>query len=664
MMQQLMMTKRSIVLMGLFSLQSFAASLYFDPSEIVVTGSRNEEALSDTAVKTEVISREFIKQNNLKSLTEVVERIPGVVLEENTGRSGVSAVMQGLGQDQVLIMIDGIPQLQTTSSGFDLTQLTTSEIEKVEVTKGGASALYGSHAIGGVINIITKSDAGFRKAKVFFDSLVGMSDDQERPNTHIGVGVNLPITKKLSSRFAVSRNDRQSTDLDEGSLNRDSPDNEAVNIKANLRYQEDKSNFVRASYREQRQRTLNIDSIRTLSGRLSRRDNRGELKNGIGTLQFAKSLGEDNVFKANIQYEKTREELDLLNNPDLPQEYRIIDLSQEGLRSELVWNSWSIAKTNLTSGIVFQQEKLQQLSRVGQSDGSAEVTKDIYDKDRETLDLFTQAEFFLGESLEVSRFANSFNPKINAKYSLGKLSSWKVNFRGSVGSGYRTPSLKENYYVLDHRSIGNYIIKGNEELVPERSVSYQLGFEVIKGEALSLYANGFINKVDNLIDRIELAPIGGTRQLRFINFDQVESRGIEFSLKTQNTYRLSTGFDYTYTQTINERTDLLMPNRPRSIFNLNARYAFTDKLSMLTNIRFIGDQFADVENEFVSREYSTVDLKLNINLTSKATLNIGLNNIFDVTRRGLSDGETQDEEIRDARPILGRYAYLGVVFEG
>jgi outer membrane receptor for ferrienterochelin and colicins len=582
-------------------------------------------------------------------------------------------VMQGLGQDQVLIMIDGIPQLQTTSSGFDLTQLTTSEIEKVEVTKGGASALYGSHAIGGVINIITKSDAGFRKAKVFFDSLVGMSDDQERPNTHIGVGVNLPITKKLSSRFAVSRNDRQSTDLDEGSLNRDSPDNEAVNIKANLRYQEDKSNFVRASYREQRQRTLNIDSIRTLSGRLSRRDNRGELKNGIGTLQFAKSLGEDNVFKANIQYEKTREELDLLNNPDLPQEYRIIDLSQEGLRSELVWNSWSIAKTNLTSGIVFQQEKLQQLSRVGQSDGSAEVTKDIYDKDRETLDLFTQAEFFLGESLEVSpgvrwqtdsRFANSFNPKINAKYSLGKLSSWKVNFRGSVGSGYRTPSLKENYYVLDHRSIGNYIIKGNEELVPERSVSYQLGFEVIKGEALSLYANGFINKVDNLIDRIELAPIGGTRQLRFINFDQVESRGIEFSLKTQNTYRLSTGFDYTYTQTINERTDLLMPNRPRSIFNLNARYAFTDKLSMLTNIRFIGDQFADVENEFVSREYSTVDLKLNINLTSKATLNIGLNNIFDVTRRGLSDGETQDEEIRDARPILGRYAYLGVVFEG
>lgn len=644
-------------------------ALYFDPEEIVVTGSRNATQLMDAAVKTEVVSREFIDQNNLKSLPEVIERIPGVVLEENTGRSGFSAVMQGFGQDQVLIAIDGIPQLQTTSSGFDLTQLTAHDIEKVEVTKGGSSALYGSHAIGGVINIITRQN-NVRRTRFSVDSQVGDSDDQEGLNSFIGANLSVPFAQSFTLQASFSRNERQATDLDKESLNEDGSSIEATNAKLGLSYRRDQDNYVQLQYRSQRQETLNIDSVRALAGNFERRDNNNELRHDIATLKAGVSLGATNSLSFNALYDDTKETLDSLNDPNRPEQFSIIDSQQDSIRSELIWKNWSLDNLLLSFGSVYQEEKLVQESIDGNSLG---VTRSlsIDDKRRSTVDLFSQAEYFVTDRIEVSpgirwqkdnRFDDNFTPKVNTKWTFFKDKDLMWNLRASVGTGFRTPSLKENFYVLDHRSIGNYIIQGNENLIPEESVSYQLGVEVLKGRKWSLHTNAFVNRVENMIERFELEPQGGTRVFRFINFEEVESRGVEFSMKMQNTYRFSTGLDYTFSETINKRTGLLIPNRPRTIVNLNAQYAFSDTYQLVANYRFIGDQFADAENVFVSRQYTTTDLKLNIKMSKVSNLSFGVNNVFDVTRRGLGDGETQDEEIRDARPLIGRYAYLGVTF--
>lgn len=650
--------------------ESTEVSSYYDDQEIIVLGTLEEEQLKDTAVKTEVINRDFIQRNNLKTMTEVIERLPGVILEENTGRSGASAVMQGLGQDQVLVMVDGVPQMQTTSSGFDLTQLNTDEIEKIEVIKGGSSALYGSHAIGGVINILTNKENA-KKLKVSLDTLAGNSADQENPNTFIAAAVSTPVTSKSSLRVNLSRNDKSSTDLDASSLNRDGSDSETINGRAIYRYVFNKDSHAFFQYRYNEQKTLNVDSVRTVSGGFSQRDNFGEIKSNTYVAGGKVSFG-THSFILNTQYEDSNEMLDLLNDPSDVNKFTIVEAQQDGLRSELVYEKLIGDWGAVSVGAVLQNETLRQISLDGVSTGGVTETVSIDDKTRNTFDVYTQSEIFIGDSIEIapgarfqkdSRFEDNISPKINAKVALGETLGFTPNLRFSVGTGYRTPSLKENFYILDHRSIGNYIVTGNENLVPEESISYQAGIELNRGEMLSLYSNFFLNKVENMIDRKETSPEGGTRQFQMVNFDQVETRGVELSSKLRAFDRLVLGADYSYTEAINERTGLLLPNRPKSVFNLNASFDFTDNLNIVTNYRFLGDQFSDIENTLVSSNYTTFDMKMNYSLNRKIKLYWGMNNIFNVTREGLPDGVTQDDEIRDARPVIGRYTYIGVSFE-
>jgi outer membrane receptor for ferrienterochelin and colicins len=650
--------------------QSTYVETIYDDQDIIVLSTLEEEQLKDTAVKTEVIGKDFIKKNNLKSMTEVIERLPGVILEENTGRSGASAVMQGLGQDQVLVMIDGVPQMQTTSSGFDLTQLNTDEIEKIEVIKGGSSALYGSHAIGGVINILTNK-GNTKKFKVTLDALLGNSSDQEEPNSYVAAALSTPVTSKSSLKVNVSRNDKSSTDLDARSLNRDGSDSETINGKALFRYVFNRDSHAFLQYRYNQQKTLNIDSVRTVSGGFSRRDNFGEVKGETYVAGGKVSFGNSSI-RLNTQYEDTSEVLDLLNDPSDTNKFTIVEAEQVGLRSELVYEKIIGDFGSVSVGAVIQNETLKQVSRDGISTGVVTETVSIDDKKRNTVDVYTQSEIFIGDNIEIapgvrfqkdSRFSSNVSPKINTKFSLKEKFGFLPSFRFSVGTGYRTPSLKENYYVLDHRSIGNYIVTGNENLVPEESVSYQAGMELSKGKAVSLYSNLFLNKLENMIDRVEAAPQGGSRQFQMVNFDKVETRGVELSAKIRAIDRISLGVDYSYTESINERTGLQLPNRPKSVFNLNASYDFTDNLDMVANYRFLGDQFVDTSNTLVSSNYTTFDMKMNYKVSRTFKLYWGMNNVFNVTREGLPDGVTQDEEIRDARPVVGRYAYLGVSFE-
>jgi len=647
------------------NLESFSQS-----QDIFVMGVLEEDRLKDSAVKTEVITKDIIQKQQDKSVTEVIERLPGVILEENTGRSGSSAIMQGLSQDQILVMIDGIPQLQTTSSGFDLTSLNTSDIESIEVVKGGSSALYGSHAVGGVINILTNKGLSSPKAKASFESLVSHSDDQENPNHYLGGKFSSPSVRGLSVKADISQNKKYSTDLDEKSLNRDGSDVETVNGKAVLNFINKDTLSAFLSYRFQNQETLNIDTVREIGGAFGRRDNRGKIRKHIYTGGLNYQLGPSFKMRFNSQYENVDESLDLLNDPKVVDQFTIVQADLTGLRSELAFDFFVTDSINLTLGGVYQQESLSQLSDESSPLGGSKTTTSIDAKERITYDLYAQGEVFIGDGIEVtpgvrfqkdSRFASSLSPKINTKVLLPSFKGLQSSLRFSVGTGYRTPSLKENFYILDHTAIGNYIVTGNENLRPEESVSYQAGFEVNEEKSRwNLYTNFFFNSVNDLIDRREVAPKGGTRQFVMVNFDDVETSGVEVSGQYNFESGLSLGLDYGYTKVINLADNLSLPNRPKAVFNMNALYRLNDRHSFLARFRYVGDQFVNLSNTTVSPGFNTVDLKWNSKLSKQVNLSIGINNFLDKTRDGLSDGLTQDEEIRDARPVVGRSFFLGV----
>ena len=129
-------------------------------SDVVVTGTRTEKARDEAPVRTEVVDHEEIQATGARTLKEALANISGLQLQELHGKSGYSLVMQGLGSDQVLVLIDGLPISASTGSTVDLSQYLLTDVLRVEVVKGAASAQYGSAAMGGVVNVITRRPTG------------------------------------------------------------------------------------------------------------------------------------------------------------------------------------------------------------------------------------------------------------------------------------------------------------------------------------------------------------------------------------------------------------------------------------------------------------------------------------------------------------------------
>ncbi|HBD36651.1 MAG TPA: TonB-dependent receptor, partial [Cupriavidus sp.] len=123
---------------------------------VVVTGTRSEKTLDETPIRTEVVDRQEIERTHARTLKDALENVPGLQLREIHGKSGYEVTLQGMTSDQVLILIDGLPITASTGSTVDVSQYLLAEVDHVEVVKGASSAQYGSSAMGGVINVITR----------------------------------------------------------------------------------------------------------------------------------------------------------------------------------------------------------------------------------------------------------------------------------------------------------------------------------------------------------------------------------------------------------------------------------------------------------------------------------------------------------------------------
>jgi vitamin B12 transporter len=132
-------------------------------SEIVVTAGRTAEPLSATGSAISVVSGETIATSNPGSLVDALRSVPGLDISENGGPGGTANVrLRGANTGQTLVMIDGIRVNDPTaaSGDFEFAMFAPSSIDRIEVLRGPQSALYGSDAMGGVINIITKKGSG------------------------------------------------------------------------------------------------------------------------------------------------------------------------------------------------------------------------------------------------------------------------------------------------------------------------------------------------------------------------------------------------------------------------------------------------------------------------------------------------------------------------
>ncbi|MGI6243449.1 MAG: TonB-dependent receptor [Prevotella sp.] len=129
-----------------------------DLDQVVITGTRTQHFLKDVPIRTEVLTSQALKNKNAQNLYEALEGVPGIRVEQQCQFCNFSMVrMQGLGAEHTQVLIDGEPIYSGLAGVYGLSQMGTNDIDRLEIVKGAGSALYGSSAVAGAINIITKS---------------------------------------------------------------------------------------------------------------------------------------------------------------------------------------------------------------------------------------------------------------------------------------------------------------------------------------------------------------------------------------------------------------------------------------------------------------------------------------------------------------------------
>ena len=152
------------VLAGLISLAvpALAAppAVVPSPQEIVVTASRDARPASELPGRLTVVPRERIAESGAASVVEILDRVAGIHLRSTSGNPAQAEIdMRGFGENshgRVLVLLDGQPLNRPDQAGVDWLQIPLSQIERIEVLHGGRSALYGDHAVGGVVNLVTR----------------------------------------------------------------------------------------------------------------------------------------------------------------------------------------------------------------------------------------------------------------------------------------------------------------------------------------------------------------------------------------------------------------------------------------------------------------------------------------------------------------------------
>ena len=148
-----------------------AESTAYDLGEVLVTGGKAPTSMDKTAITTE-ITAEQIQATNSRTVAEALSHAAGVRV--STGMKNQPNIsLHGFDQTRILVLIDGVPYYETKYHYLDLNQLPTDAVEKIVVTKGAASVLYGANAMGGVVNIITKKPVATPKPLVSATTEVG-----------------------------------------------------------------------------------------------------------------------------------------------------------------------------------------------------------------------------------------------------------------------------------------------------------------------------------------------------------------------------------------------------------------------------------------------------------------------------------------------------------
>lgn len=496
---------------------------------VVVTGTRTPRLLKDSPILTRVITSADIKRVDALDVGELLEaELPGIEFSYAMDQQ-VTLNMQGFGGNSVLFLVDGERIAGETLDNIDYSRLNLDNVERVEIIKGAASSLYGSNAVGGVVNIITSGAT--EPWSVNVNARYG-AHNERRYGGSAGF-----VAGKFNSMTNV-----QYTAVDSYKMKNEGDYNAFYggfnySVKERLQYEpvEGLKFTARAGYffRERDMQADTKDRYRDFSGGL-----KGEW-----------DINDENRVELSYSYDQYDKSDYLLFNDSDVRDYSNV---QHVLRGIYTYSFFPGGHTLIVGGDYMRDYLMSY-----QFEGNGHYIQ-------HTADVFTQIECNLDDRWHLTgglRFdyfsqkkLSHFSPKLSLMYRIG---GW--SFRGSYSGGFRAPTLKEMYMSFDMAGI--FMIYGNPDLAPESSENLSLSAEY-SWKYLNVSLSGFYNWVDNRITTVWNDALGG---MQYMNMSPLQVRGLDFSVSTRLPFGLGARLSYTYTdEAIRAGEPLLSQTRPHS----------------------------------------------------------------------------------------------------
>ncbi len=574
-------------------------------SEIVVTGTRTKRLMKDSPVSTEVIHADEIRNIGAENVGEVLEERAGIIVTQDGVRGGLlSAQLQGLEDNHTLVLVDGAPIIGRIAGALDLSRISVQNIERIEIIKGAASALYGSEAVGGVINIITKNP----EQKFDYTASFNMGTFSSR-NIKLDAST---AQKNTSMNVSIENHKADGYDLDPGTANTtaDAFDNYSLFGKVHHRLGEEVSLQASGEYFSQRQEGFDGGSRIT--------DTRNWYVN-LGTEWQLKDYSKFNFRLYHTTYIK-----------DINRAGTQIDQMENLSRVEFIYNR-VIDNHILTFGGEATDDRLS-ANRVD------EGKKEIYNGSFYAQDeiFYKTLEFNLGVRADYhSEFGYNFSPKLGVLYKPGE--NWR--FRASYSRGFRAPDFIELYLVLDHSGLTSqpYVAYGNPGLKPETSNSINIGAEYHFNSNAIVKLNFFNNHLKDMINSkfLNTSP-EGIQYYTYENLTDAYTRGLEADLilRLGSFFRVTSG--YALTKTRDVATGKSFFNRPEHSARVKFDWDF-DGMGFSGNIRwrYIGERlFATITGEeTMAPWYATWNTRIKQRVYDPVSVFLGVDNIFDYQNR-------------------------------
>ena len=636
-----MRLKEVLIFINLFFLNTLVLAQNYNDSipnnelnEVIITGTKTKRQLSLIPLPAKIISEDQIKKTNSSRLKDILDEQVGIIIVSDFG-GGEGIQIQGLDSEYILILMDGLPIIGRQSGTLDLNRIAIGNIKQIELIKGSSSSLYGSEALGGVVNLISSDNK---------DSLSLNFDYKFASYNTNDINLSTGIISKDGKKFNLFINSYSSDGYDLDNTDNLNTIDPFKNYTVHLKYSFKKENlFFSSSARVfDEKQNFKIDENYFGNNNILEWNSNSRINYKISD---SFNIESDIYLTSYNSQEK-------ISSNSMDQEEGFFD--QFLLKTEVrtiidLWN-----RDKLTLGLGFYDESLSRnnfyKNKVSQY----------------SINLFSQLEGFISNNTNYiigARYDNynNYKSQISPRIAIRTKLFEDVFFKSSIGRGFKAPDFRQLYFNFSNSTVGYSVIgfnvvneviyeltknnqivnlvvpieEFNEELKPESSFSINAGFKYYPSNNVKLEINLFRNDIDNLIDYKVIAnKKNGQNVFSYFNLNKVYTQGIEstFNFKPNRKLDIILGYQFLEAkdkniadsikdgeiyarESLNSPSFKLMPkdyfglyNRSKHTFNFKIYFEAKNNLSINLRSKYRtkyglfdsnGNDFLDIYDEFV-----------------------------------------------------------------